>query len=358
MERALSGAVVTRPPPPVPQRICIVMLTALGDAVHVLPVVTALKRYSRDTSITWVVQPAAAALVRGHPSVDSVVVFDRARGRRGFIESRRALAPRKFDAVLLLQPYLKAAVLATFANAPLRIGIDRSRAADLSWLATPTRLPPRPIGHMQDQFLEFVEFFGIPAEPLVWDLGPWPDERVWQQEFLAAIDRPVASIVVATSRPEKDWPPERWAEVSDALVETHGLQPVLVGGRSARELAAERVIVERARHRPLSALGSGVRPLVSILDGSALVLSPDTGPLHMSVALGRPTISLIGYADPRRTGPYRRYHDLMIDAFHDPGEIGPVTNERRSDRMRRITVRDVLERVEIWKARYDSRPKS
>ena len=356
MERALSGAGVTRPP--VPRRVCIVMLTALGDAVHVLPVVTALKRHARDTRITWVVQPAAAALVQGHPSVDDVVVFDRAKGRRAFTETRRELATREFDAVLLLQPYLKAAVLATFAHAPLKIGTDRSRAVDLSWLATSTRLPRRALGHMQDQFLEFVEFFGITSEPLVWDLGPWADERAWQQGFFAGIDRPVASIVIATSKPEKDWLPERWAQVGDALVESYGLQPVLVGGRSERELAAERVILETARHRPLSALGSGVRRLVSILDGSALVLSPDTGPLHMGVALGRPTISLIGYADPRRTGPYRRYHDLMIDAFHDPGESGPVTNERRKDRMSRITVRDVLERVEIWKARYDNRPKS
>jgi heptosyltransferase I len=334
------------------------MLTALGDAVHVLPVLSALKRRAPETRITWVVQPAASMLVRGHPAVDEVVVFDRAKGRRAFIDARRELAPREFDAVFLLQPYLKAAVLATFARAPLKIGTDRSRAADLSWLATPMRLPRRPLGHMQDQFLEVLDPFGVAASPLVWDLGPWPEERAWQTQFFAAIDRPVASLVIATSKPEKDWAPERWAEVSDALVEIYGLQPVLVGGRSPRELAAERVILERARHRPISALGSGVRPLVSILDGSALVLSPDTGPLHMSVALDRPTISLIGYADPRRTGPYRRYHDLMIDAFHDPGEHGAVTNERRRDRMARITVADVLDRVALWKERYDSRPKS
>ena len=99
--------------------------------------------------------------------------------------------------------------------------------------------------------------------------------------------RPVASIVVATSKPEKDWAPERWAEVCDALAHDFGLQPVVVGGRSERELAAERVIMERARVKPVSALGSGLRRLVSIIDGSALVLSPDTGPLHMTVALDR-----------------------------------------------------------------------
>ena len=74
--------------------------------------------------------------------------------------------------------------------------------------------------------------------------------------------------------------------------------------RSPRELHAESVIMERTTTKPISALGSGLRNLVGILDGSALVLAPDTGPLHMAVALDRPVISLIGYTNPKRTGPY------------------------------------------------------
>ena len=341
-----------------PQRICIVMLTALGDAVHVLPVISAIRRQLTGTHITWVLQPPAAALVRGHTAIDELLVFDRRRGLRAFLEMRMELGQRRFDAVLLLQPYLKAAVLAALAPARRKIGTDRGRARDLSWLATPERLPARPLGHMQDQFLEFLAPLGVTAEPLEWNLGPWPEERAQQREFFARIHRPVAAIVVGTSKPEKDWLPERWAEVVDILTEDYRLQPVLVGGTSARELAAQRTIMERAVHPPISALGSGIRPLVSILDGSAVVLSPDTGPLHMAVALDRPAISLIGYADPRRTGPYRRFHDLMIDAFHDPGETGPVTNERRRDRMPRIRVRDVIEKVDLWTKRYASRPKS
>jgi heptosyltransferase I len=343
---------------PVGRRICIVMLTALGDAVHVLPVVKAIKRRSPETHITWVLQPAAAALVRGHPAVDALIVFERSRGWRAFLETRRELAALEFDAVLLLQPYLKAAVLASFARAKTKVGTDRARAKDLSWLFTPTRLPRRPLAHMQDQFLEFLEPFGIDPNPLEWELGPWPDERVWQRQFLAQFDRPVASIVVATSKGEKDWPAERWAVIADALHDQYGLQVVLVGGRSPRELAAEAIIRERTRHPPFSALGSGVRKLVSIIDGSALVLSPDTGPLHMAVALDRPVISLIGYTDPRRTGPYQRFQDLVIDAFHNPGEQGPVTAERRHARMPRIEIPAVLAAIATWKVRYSSRPKS
>jgi heptosyltransferase I len=125
-----------------------------------------------------------------------------------------------------------------------------------------------------------------------------------------------------------------------------------VGGRSPRELAAERLILDRTGVPVASALGSGLRPLVGILDGAALVLSPDTGPLHMSIALDRPTISLMGYTNPKRVGPYRRYHDLLIDAYGDPGEPYPISMENRAGRMSRISVRDVLDKVERWRTTY------
>ena len=130
---------------------------------------------------------------------------------------------------------------------------------------------------------------------------------------------------------------------------------MLVGGRSHRELHAERVIQQRARRPPRSALGSGLRKLTAILDGSAVALAPDTGPLHMAVALERPVISLMGYTNPKRTGPYRRYGDLIVDAYGDPGEDYPVSMENRPGRMARIQVRDVLDRVERWRAHYGSR---
>jgi heptosyltransferase I len=72
----------------------------------------------------------------------------------------------------------------------------------------------------------------------------------------------------------------------------------------------------------------------------------------MAVALDRPVVSLLGYTNPKRTGPYRRFHDLMIDAYGDPGEDYPVSMETRPGRMPRITVSDVLAKVAVWKSRY------
>ena len=333
-------------------RVGIVMMSAVGDAVHVLPLLTALKRHSPATHVTWVLQPGAASLVRGHWAVDEIVPFDRSLGWRAFPAVRRELATRPFDVVLALQVYFKAGLVTSFTRAPVKLGFDRERARDLNWLFTTDRIPPHAGQHVQDQYFEFLDFLGVPHEPPVWDLGPWPDERPAQRTFLDQFDRPIAPIVVATSKADKDWMPERWADVCDALWSDFGLQPVLVGGRSARELAAERVILDRVSSPVASALGSGLRPLVGILDGAALVLSPDTGPLHVTIALDRPVVSLMGYTNPKRVGPYRRYHDLLIDAYGDPGEDYPISMENRPGRMSRITVRDVLDKVELARSRY------
>jgi heptosyltransferase I len=110
---------------------------------------------------------------------------------------------------------------------------------------------------------------------------------------------------------------------------------------------ARRRLSYRTRHHSVSALGSGLRRLVGILDGSAFVLAPGTGPLYMSAALGRSVISLIGYTNPRRTRPYRYFHDMLINAYGDPGEEYGFTMEKRPGRMSRIRVSDVLEKVGV-----------
>lgn len=333
-------------------RVGIVMLSAVGDTVHVLPVITALKRRDPTTHITWIIQQGPSALVEGHPAVDAFVPFDRRKGWTAFLDVRRALATRRFDLVLDLQVYLKAGLVTRLTRSPIRLGFDRARARDLNWLFTNRRIPPHPNGqHVQDQYLEFLAELAIPADPVVWDIGPWPHERAAQRAFLASFERPIAAIVVGTTRPEKDWIPARWADVAEALYADFGLQPVLVGGTSHPERAAEVAIRLRSPHTR-SALGSGLRGLVGILDGSALVLAPDTGPLHIAVALDRPVVSLMGYTNPKRTGPYRRFHDLIVDAYGDPGEDYPLSMATRPGRMARITVADVLAKVERWHDRY------
>jgi heptosyltransferase I len=334
------------------KRVLIVMMSAVGDSVHVLPVIHALKRHDPEIQITWVLQPGPASLVRGHPLVDEILVFERKRGLKAFAALARQMAGRSWDLALDLQVYFKAGVITALAPAAVKMGFDRARARDLNWLATNRRIPPHPEQHVQDQYFEFLHALGIDPEPVEWGLGPWPHERAAQAEWFARMERPVVPLVIGTSNPQKDWVPERWAELHDALYADFGVQPVLAGGRSPGELETERMIRERSGAPVVSTLGVPLRDLVWLLDGSPLVVSLDTGPLHMAVALDRPVVSLMGYKDPRRIGPYRRFHDLVVDAYRDPGEVIPVTAANRPGRMQRISVRDVLEKVQVWRERY------
>jgi heptosyltransferase I len=339
------------------RRICIVMMSAIGDAVHVLPVLTALKRHDPTSRITWILQPGPASLVKGHPDLDEILIFEHKRGWRGMRDLRGALAKREFDLVIDLQVYIKAGLVTSFTRAPVKLGFDRARARDMNWLFTNSRIPPHASQHVQDQYLEFLDFLGVPARPLEWKLGPWARELEVRSRVVGALPRPFAMLVIGATHPEKEWIPERWAEVANALRSDFGLEPVLAGGRSARELETARLI-EATGARTHSTLGVPLRDLVTSLDASELVISLDTAPLHMSVALERPVISLMGYNNPKRVGPYGRYHDLIVDAYGDPGEDYPITYAHRLGRMPRISVRDVLDRVQRWSSVYRDRAAS
>ena len=333
---------------PASPRICIVLLSAVGDVVHALPLVCAIKRHRPQAHITWLLQEAGAALIQGHPGVDEIIVFQRKAGLAGFIKMGMELSQRPFDFVLDLQCYFKATLLTALCQAPIKIGFDRARAREFNWLATNTKLTPRPLGHVQDHFLEFLDVIGVRPEPIEWNLGPWPNELAWQNEFFENLPAPRVALVAGTSNPRKDWIPDSWVRLNDALHNQFGFTTVLVGALSPRETALGKKMQRECLHPPTAALGCGLRRLVAILEGSNLVISPDTGPLHLAGAVGRPVIGLYGYNSPARVGPWRQDPNLLVDAYHETGEQPKMTFQHRKGRMNRITVEDVLEKVEIW----------
>jgi heptosyltransferase I len=331
-------------------RVCVVMMSAIGDTVHALPIVTALKRHHPGMHLTWVLQPGPASLVRGHPDVDEIVLFRKALGWRAYFEVRKELQ-REFDLVLALQVYFKAGVVTALTRAPVKLGFDRARARDLNWLVTTHRIPARAPQHVQDQYFEFLAALGIASEPVEWKLGPWPEERARQAAFVATLDRPAAAIAYSVSEPEREWAADRWGMLCDALYSDYGLQPVLVGGSTPRERELESRIRSAARSPLVSAVGSPLRDLVGILDASALVVAVNSAPMHIAVALDRPVVSLLGYRNPKRTGPYR-FADLRVDGYGLPGDDYPISLETRPGTMERVTLDRVLAAVERWSAAY------
>jgi heptosyltransferase I len=357
----------------------IVMMSALGDAVHVLPLLHAIKQHAPDTKISWVLQPGPAAMVQGHPHVDDVIIFRRDRGLAAYREVARELKKRPFDLLLALQVYFKAGIVTALANSRIKLGFDRARARDLNWLFTTHRIPPHPQQHVQDQYFEFLDAMGVPHGDPVWHLAPTADEKAAAQTIIGAATRaapavpgapsagapsagaasagapsagaplvgaPLVGFVVATSKPAKNWMPERYAALALRLRAEHNARVVLLGGNMPIERAARDVIMrEAAAAQPIDALNSGLRTLIGLLDACDVVVSSDTGPYHMCVAMNKPVVGLYGYTNPKRVGPYRRFQDLLIDAYGDPGEDYPVNMEYRHNRMDRISVDMVFDKV-------------
>lgn len=333
-----------------PESVCIVMLSAIGDAVHVLPVANALRRAWPETKISWIIQPIPKLLVEGHSAIDELIIYRRRRGINawaGFAELGQCLKGRRFDLALALQVYFKAGLIMGMLPARRKLGFDAARARDANWLFTNERVSAHTPQHVQEQYLEFVRHLGIDPEPVEWGIHLSDQEQEAQARFFGAFDRPACAVVVGTSRPAKNWTAEGYARVLEELEFTHGLQPILVGGPSPVEREMANRILGLTKAHPLDTLGDDLRRAVYLLDGSALTVSPDTGPLHISRALGTPVVGLYGYTNPKRSGPYRRFYDLVVDGYAEfPGEEYPVSMEYR-DGMTRITTEMVLEKVEL-----------
>jgi heptosyltransferase I len=326
----------------------IVLLTGLGDVVHGLPIACAIRRARPDIRITWVVEPMPAPILERHHAIDRVVPFHKKDGLAGVRALSRQLRDDRPDLSINFNIYFKSLFPSLLTRAPRRLGFGRDRARDGVWLASNERLYARPRAHTQDMFLEFAKALGVVAEPLEWRLTPVAAECEQRDAFFAGIERPVAAIVPASANALKDWVTERWADVADRTYHELGLQPVLVGGPSERERAIASAIIRRADVPVIDALGDDVRRMAWLIGGSRVVIAPDTGPVHISRALGVPVVGLYGHTNPWRVGPYRAYEDLWIDAYTEPDESpDPSRFDPKHGRMERITVDAVIAKVAV-----------
>jgi heptosyltransferase I len=344
------------------RRVCLVLQSGVGDIVHGLPLVNALKRDDPERHITWVVEPVPARVLDNHPAVDDVVPY-RKGGWSAVRALWRELRPRGFDVVLNCGIYFKSAVPTFIARAPHKIGYGRDRASDGIWLFTNHRVPPQGARHRQEMYLELVEYLGVPARPLEWRITLSEAERAAQSELFGALDAGrVAGLLTTAAIEHKDWPTDRFAGVATALEREFGFRVLLLGGPGARERRRARQVADLSEAPVVWALGDDLRRLIYLIDGCDLVIAPDTGPLHIARALGTPVIGLYGHTDPRRAGPYGAYEDLTIDRYNydAPGrpyggpveEVHPARPGYRLGRMALIGVEDVLEKVEVAVTRY------
>jgi heptosyltransferase I len=256
---------------------------------------------------------------------------------------------------LNVQRYFKSVWPTVFSGARVKVGLPTSKTRDGVSAFNTHAVEDGPWKHTQDLFLDFRWALGVPRDaPVSWDIALSANEIATRDAFFGDLDgRPAASLVVASANPAKDWPARRYAQLADALATDFGFQVLLLGGPTRREREAVTTVLDHSRTGPFDGLGDSVRRLMGLVSRSSLVVAPDTGPLHIAHALGVPVIGLFAHTNPWRVGPYRDFHDLVVDRYTEPGaEPDPSGYLPKDARMDTITLEDVLEKVEVARSRY------
>ncbi len=286
-----------------PRSVCILRLSAIGDTCHVVPLVRTLQQAWPGTQLTWIIGKSEARLMQLIEGVEFITV-DKRSTLRSVTALRAALAGRHFDALLHLQLSLRASLLARVVPAGVKLGFDRARARELQWLFTNARIAPRSREHVLDSFFGFLEALGVRERLLRWDV-PLPEAARDYALRLIPDAQPTLVISPCSSHALRNWPAARYAALADTAVRSHGMRVILAGGPSATERAMGEAI-EHACPSPLTnQIGKDTLPeLLALLARARVLVSPDSGPVHMATMVGTPVIGLYAATNPARSGPY------------------------------------------------------
>lgn len=286
-----------------PASICILRLSALGDATHVVPLIRTLQKAWPEVAITWVINRLEAKLVAGLPGV-TLLAVDKSNVWRAYADLKKRLDNRRFDVLLQCQLSLRANFLSGCIKAKRRIGYDRPRSKELHGLFINERIPETQPQHVLDAIGSFAEALGLKQTEVVWDI-PVPEEDRDAAEKLLPGDQPTLIISPCSSHPLRNWRPEYYAEIGNHAILQHGLRVALCGGRTKTEKDMAQAIAARMGDQALDLVGKDtLKQFLALAKKAKAVLSPDSGPMHMANAVGTAVLGLHAATDSRRSGPY------------------------------------------------------
>lgn len=290
-----------------PRSVCILRLSAIGDACHVVPIVRTLQQAWPGTQLAWIIGKTEARLMSLIEGVEFIIVDKRASpaARRA---QRQRLTERRFDVLLHMQLALRASLVARSVRAPLKVGFDRARARELQWLFTNARIAPRVREHVLDSFFGFTDLLGLTQRILRWDLPVPPDAQEYARQLIPDA-QPTLVISPCSSHRLRNWLPERYAAVAEYAVERHGMRVILAGGPTALERDAGAQIESLCRVPLVNQIGKDTLPqLLALLARARVLVTPDSGPAHMATMVGTPVVGLYAATNPARSGPYLSAH--------------------------------------------------
>jgi 3-deoxy-D-manno-octulosonic-acid transferase/heptosyltransferase-1 len=336
--------------------ILIVKLSAIGDVVHTLPSLTALRTLYPDAHISWVVEESAAELLTGHPHLDRIIVSHRKRLLRN-LKNLHALRQtirdirtfvaqvrdRRYDLVIDFHGLFKSAIIVFLSRSGRKLGYDSMQ--ELSGLFYTEKIYEDMDKHAVDRYLDFVRYLGGGAGNPIFIIPTAAGDRDRVEQLLQThhIDNktPFVAINPVAFWNTKLWQDEKFARLADRIIEDVGCPVVFTGGTGERMIAR---IQSLMKNPSVNLEGqTSLRELAFVYRLSALVVTTDSGPMHIAAAVGTPTVALFGPTDPRRTGPYGPGHTVIRKGMMCSPCFRKACETRRC--MKDITVDEALEAV-------------
>ena len=292
-----------------PQRVCIIKPSALGDVVNAFAALSALRKLWPSAQFTWVINKSLRGLVEGHPLIDEVLIYDRARagikpqGIATFLGFLRALRRGRFDVAIDLQGLLRSGVMAAATGAPVRVGFADAREGSKLFYSHRV-IPLETEVHAVDRLLAVARAFGADISNPRFEVAIQPADRAWAAEALSAVAKPILALNLGARWETKRWPPEHFAEVARRAVEARGVGLLAIGAPEDRPIVDD-LIAKLAPIPVLNLCGQTTLPqLAALAEASAAVLSNDTGPLHLAVGAGARVVGVYTCTSPALNGPY------------------------------------------------------
>jgi len=326
----------------IPKHILVLNYRHVGDVLFTTPALRALRRRFPESYIAVVVGSQAEAILENNPHLNELIVLPRASFREKW-SIRHSLMARRFDTGILFQH--------TFLNTLFLLGIGCRLRAGLAWKGCGPllthRTPYLPDRHEVDRYLAIVQTLGARADGAGLEMPLQEPERAWGKAFLEQNGVVPGDLLIGIfpgSSAEwtiKRWPPIRFAAVADTLTRRHGAKILLLGGPSDREAAEE--VAEAMATRPINAVSrTDLKQLAALLEQCAMLITNDTGPMHLATAVGTTVVDLVGPGDPRKTGPYGSGHVALQKV--PPGST-KSWKKRKGNPMELITVEEVVQIV-------------
>jgi heptosyltransferase I len=243
-----------------------------------------------------------------------------------------------------MQLALRASAIAWMVPAKTKLGFDRARAGELQWIFTNRQIAARKNQHVLDGLFGFAEYFGVNHRHLEWNVPLTPDAEEYAQRAIPG-SQPTMIISPCSSHVLRNWRAEHYAEIADYAIEHHGMRVLLCGGRSDLELQTGGDIVGRMKHPCNNLIGKDtLLQLLATLRRATVLLSPDSGPVHMATMVGTPVIGLYAATRLNRCGPYLS-RQWCADKFDEAARTLLRTTPENIPWTRKIEVPGVMDLI-------------